>query len=109
MPPAVAILGKIHQPQYRERCLGAEFRRHNLWERWGGRSFIDGRVGNSRKMEVSDRRINKPARLSIGDVVRHGTRSSVPLLDSCRPSSYSESLRPWLPENGIRCRWNKYR
>jgi hypothetical protein len=55
-PLAAAIQGKSHRLLY------------NRLEHWGGLGFIDGGGGNSRKVEVASRNINKPARLSTGDV-----------------------------------------
>ena len=70
---------RIHRHRYPERFPVAKFQviiRRNARVSCG---LIDGGHGCGRKMEVSARRINKPARLRIGDVIRHGTRCAVPL------------------------------
>ena len=56
-PLAAAIPGKFYRVLYPRRYLAAEFRRHNRLEHWGGRGFIDGGGGTSRKVEVSSRSI----------------------------------------------------
>ncbi len=70
---------RIHRHRYPERFPVAKFQviiRRNARVSCG---LIDGSGGNSRKVEVSSRRISEPARLRIGDVIRHGTRCAVPL------------------------------